>query len=320
IETLGNAAAKRLAGFRNLLERMQAAARETSDAAGAVDAMLRHTGLIEAWLADGSDEGETRAENLRELLGAAQDFDLDRVSQAVADEARGLQPPEGAGAPLDLELPPLQAFLERISLAGEVDGEVGEGRASLMTMHAAKGLEFDAVFLSGMEEGVFPHNRTLGEDADPAELEEERRLCYVGLTRARKHLFLSFAQARSLFGELRFNPPSRFLRDIPKELFGGGPDPQAVPTRPAMPPRMRRARDEVDPYSQVPRRSNAPKDGIHIEYEPQEGEIRGMRVRHAQFGEGIIEDADGVGPNAKVTVRFASVGLKRIVARFVEPV
>src|SRR5690606_2759852 len=100
IETLGNAAAKRLAGFRNLLERMQAAARGTSDAAGAVDAMLRHTGLIEAWLADGSDEGETRAENLRELLGAAQDFDLDRVSQAIADEARGLEPPEGAGAPL----------------------------------------------------------------------------------------------------------------------------------------------------------------------------------------------------------------------------
>jgi DNA helicase-2/ATP-dependent DNA helicase PcrA len=120
-------------------------------------------------------------------------------------------------------VPPLQAFLEQISLVGEADAEVGEGRVALMTLHAAKGLEFDAVFLTGMEDGVFPHSRSLAVE-DPEESEEmaeERRLCYVGFTRARKRLFASFAQCRSLFGELRYNPPSRFLRDVPPERFLG---------------------------------------------------------------------------------------------------
>jgi len=323
IDTLGAAAAKRLTGFRQLLDRMQASAREETDAAGAVDAMLRHTGLIESWLAEESDEAQTRAENLKELVGAAQDFDLDLASQSVARAALGMQDREEGAAPLDVDLPPLQAFLERISLAGEVDGEVGEGKASLMTMHAAKGLEFDAVFIAGMEDGVFPHSRTMGEDADLAEMEEERRLCYVGFTRARKRLFLSLAQSRSLFGEVRYNPPSRFLREVPPELFAPGTS--APPPRPqpaAVPPSYRRGGggDRYDEYSQVPRRTPPPsREGTRVEYDGDEGDPRGRKVLHQQFGEGVVLDVDGAGQNAKLTVKFPTVGIKRVVARFLQP-
>ena len=182
--------------------------KEAPSAASAVELMLKETKLVESLLAEGSMESETRAENLREFLGAAQEFDLERAAR----------PPPSAEQ-LAADVPPLQAFLEQISLVGEADGEAQEGRVSLMTLHAAKGLEFDAVFLPGMEDGVFPHNRALEEFGDAEEMSEERRLCYVGFTRARKRLFLSLAQARSLFGELRFNPPSRFLKDVPPELF-----------------------------------------------------------------------------------------------------
>src|ERR1700687_6101185 len=101
---------------------------------------------------------------------------------------------------------------------GEADADVGEGRGALMTLHAAKGLEFDVVFLTGMEEGVFPHSRALAETADEEGLAEGRRLCYVGFTRARRRLFVSLAQSRSLFGAVKLNPPSRFLGDVPQDL------------------------------------------------------------------------------------------------------
>jgi DNA helicase-2/ATP-dependent DNA helicase PcrA len=181
-----------------------------------------------------------------------------------------------------------------------------------MTLHAAKGLEFDAVFLPGMEDGVFPHQRALDEFGDDEEMGEERRLCYVGFTRARKRLLLSLAQARSLFGELRFNPPSRFLREVPKELFDFQPELRAPPPEPS--------------YSRVERRPRYEDTGPRIdrsyaqdaEY-MEDGSVVGMRVRHAQFGEGEVMACDGSGPNAKLTVRFRTVGLKRVIARFLQP-
>ncbi len=247
-------------------------------------------------------ESETRAENLREFLGAAQEFDLERAAR----------PPPSAEQ-LQAQVPPLQAFLEQISLVGEADGEAGEGRVSLMTLHAAKGLEFDAVFLPGMEEGVFPHSRALDEFGDGEELSEERRLCYVGFTRARKRLFLSLAQARSLFGELRFNPPSRFLRDVPQELFEMKRQlPAAAANASSHFSTRRRPYDDDGPridrsYGQ---QSEAGFDGESVV---------GLRVRHAQFGEGEVVACDGSGPNAKLTVSFPRVGLKRIIARFLQP-
>jgi DNA helicase-2/ATP-dependent DNA helicase PcrA len=262
--------------------------------------MYRETGLVTALQAEGTDEAAGRAENLREFLGAAQEFDL--------DAARRPPPSEQA---LATPAPLLQEFLEQISLVGEADAEVGEGRVALMTLHAAKGLEYDAVFLPGMEDGVFPHSRALEETADPEEMAEERRLCYVGFTRARRRLLVSVAQSRALFGELRFNPPSRFLREVPPELFGGQP---RMPTPSAARPFevRRRSAPTPDEYPQIDRSYDQSSD-----YE-RGGSLVGRRVRHPQFGDGRIVALDGSGPNAKLTVDFASVGLKRVIARFLE--
>ncbi|HET9452037.1 MAG TPA: 3'-5' exonuclease, partial [Aggregicoccus sp.] len=201
-----------------------------------------------------------------------------------------------------------------------------EGRVALMTLHAAKGLEFDAVFLAGMEDGVFPHSRALNaiaameegdeEGAGDEEMAEERRLCYVGFTRARKRLYVSLAQCRALFGELRYNPPSRFLKDVEPQRFGFD---REVPAAPRPPPSMgtpykRRAVDEDDGGPRIDRSYSQASDGEGIS-----GDVRGMRVRHESFGTGRIVATDGQGPNAKVTVEFKDVGLKRVIARFLMP-
>jgi DNA helicase II / ATP-dependent DNA helicase PcrA len=328
IAGLNSAAVRRLSGFHAVVSSLHACAQESKDAASAVDEMLKETHLVESLVTEGSDESLTRAENLREFLGAAQEFDLNRAAAAVAASSVGDEegedaaptPPEEDGldsSPLTADVPALNAFLEQISLVGEADADVGEGRVALMTLHAAKGLEFDAVFITGLEDGVFPHSRSLAaDDPDGEEMAEERRLCYVGFTRARKRLFVSLAQCRSLFGELRYNPPSRFLREVPQSLFGFAeqdietPAPKAAP----MVQRKRNWGDEDDgprvdrSYSQT-----SDMDGVG-------GDVRGMRVRHEQFGMGKIISADGNGPNAKVTVDFGgAVGLKRDIARFLLP-
>jgi DNA helicase-2/ATP-dependent DNA helicase PcrA len=329
ITGLNSAAVRRLTGFHAVVSSLHAYAQEARDAASAVDQMLKESRLVESLETEGTDESMTRAENLREFLGAAQEFDLNRAAAAVAAASVGDEegeeevperPPEEESlddSPLTADVPPLNAFLEQISLVGEADAEVGEGRVALMTLHAAKGLEFDAVFITGMEDGVFPHSRALAaEDPDGEEMAEERRLCYVGFTRARKRLFVSLAQCRSLFGELRYNAPSRFLREVPQSLFGFAeqeletPAPKSAP----MVARKRNWADEDDgpridrTYSQT-----SDMDGVG-------GDVRGMRVRHEQFGMGRIVSADGTGPNAKVTVEFGGgVGLKRVIARFLLP-
>ncbi|MFL5321645.1 MAG: ATP-dependent helicase [Myxococcaceae bacterium] len=301
IAQLNSGAVRRLNGFRSLVEALQPEANAPA-AAIAVQRMLELTGYVEALNAEGTDESYGRAENLGEFKGAAEEFDLQRAES----------PAEPVPESLELPRSPLEAFLEQISLIGDADQEVGTDRVALMTLHAAKGLEFDAVFLTGMEEGVFPHNRAITEDADPEEMSEERRLCYVGFTRARKRLFCSLAQQRSLFGELRFNPPSRFLSEVPREMFGMEKVPE--PIRPAQP--FTRKRDEFDQRATVSYERTSYDQSADYS---QDGEVRGMRVRHAQFGVGKVVDVDGQGPNAKLTVKFESVGLKRVVARFLQP-
>jgi DNA helicase-2/ATP-dependent DNA helicase PcrA len=301
IPSLQPAAQKRLRGFRALVEPLVSFGQEAPTAASAVERMLQETRLVEALMEVGDDESLGRAENLREFIGAAQEFDLQRSAR----------PAPGPDA-LEAEVAPLQAFLEQISLVAEADAEAGEGRVSLMTMHAAKGLEFDAVFIPGMEDGVFPHQRALDEFGDDEEMGEERRLCYVGFTRARKRLLLSLAQARSLFGELRFNPPSRFLREVPRELFDFQPELRPPPPQPSFSRPERRSRYE-DTGPRIDR--SYAQEAAYME----DGSVVGMRVRHAQFGEGEVMACDGTGPNAKLTVSFRGVGLKRVIARFLQP-
>ncbi len=301
IESLNAGAVRRLSAFRALLDRLLALGAEAANAEQAVQQMLDETGLVAAYVAENTDESLARAENLREFVGAAQEFDLRRAAQA----------PPGAES-LATETSALHAFLEQISLTAEADEEIGEGKVALMTLHAAKGLEFDAVFITGMEDGVFPHSRSIGAEAAAEEMAEERRLCYVGFTRARRRLYLSLAQTRSLFGELRFNPPSRFLAEVPRELFGEALE--VAPARvAAVAPRVRRPAGDDETGPVVDRSYD--QTGEYAD----SGDVRGLRVRHGQFGDGVVLEVDGRGPNAKLTVKFASVGLKRVIARFLTP-
>ena len=312
IPSLNAGAVRRLRAVRELLDSLNGFAQTAPDAASAVEKMLGETGLVTRLQEEGTDESLARAENLREFLGAAQEFDLQQATSTAIESPPESTPADVADAP-DESAPPVQAFLEQISLIGEADAEVGEGRVALMTLHAAKGLEFDAVFMAGMEEGVFPHSRALGEDADEEEMAEERRLCYVGFTRARRRLFVSLAQSRALFGELKFNPPSRFLSDVPQELFAFDSLPLPEQVAPA----------PVSPYRRKGSAARDPSDGPYVDRSYDQTSdfdlgraARGVRVRHNQFGEGEVIQCDGEGRNAKLTVRFESVGLKRVVARF----
>ncbi|MCC6333362.1 MAG: UvrD-helicase domain-containing protein [Myxococcales bacterium] len=373
ITGMGGAAVKRLKAFREVVDALVAFAGKSPDATSAARFMLERTGLVAAHQQEGTEESLGRAENLKELLTATQEFDRQR-EERLAAAGHPLPPivplPEGPDAPgtpepepeetepspqgdlfagfsaqpvavteaeappeaepeatgpaaseallLEVEAPPLQSFLEQISLVGEADGDtgVGKGRVSLMTLHAAKGLEFDAVFITGMEEEIFPHRRAIVPEATAEDMAEERRLCYVGFTRARRRLFTSLAQSRALFGEQRFNAPSRFLGEVPSELYGLSPD-DAMPTmdRPSMgrPPILRRRGDDEGP---VIDRTYDQSGAFH---QGQDGDVRGMRVHHGQFGRGVVVSVSGRGPTAKLTVRFDHFGVKTVVARFLSP-
>ena len=216
---------KALGGISDLLELMDefedVAARRGARAT--VEAILDATGYLAELEAERSIEAQGRIENLQELVGVCREFDAgarrgrrvgpagDRRGRTAETHHRRRRVPQG--------LARVQAFLEAISLVTDLDAAEGEGgdqsAVTLMTLHTAKGLEFPVVFLTGMEDGVFPHMRSLG---DPDELEEERRLCYVGITRARERLYLCHAWSRMLFGATDYYPPSRFLAEIPEEL------------------------------------------------------------------------------------------------------
>jgi DNA helicase-2/ATP-dependent DNA helicase PcrA len=313
ITDLNAAARNRLAGFRTLLEELIAVAAGT--AGDAAQAAVTLSGL-EQRLADlDTEEAEDRLGNLKEFVQAAGEFD---VRQADL----GPEPAE-PGADGASDRTALVQFLEEVSLLGDADGEGGEAdgqdRVSVMTLHAAKGLEFNTVVMLGMEEGIFPHARALKPMAEPDEMEEERRLCYVGITRAKRRLILSCAQCRILFGEFRRNRVSRFLEDIPTELFER-PPPRLVEPAPT-------GRHIDYSYDQTFRpaptyypRAAAPRRAPQRRVSTLSSETgTGNLVRHPTFGLGRVVAADGEGPDAKLTVVFNSGATKRLVARFVQP-
>jgi DNA helicase II / ATP-dependent DNA helicase PcrA len=328
VEGLKPAARRALSSLRDVLAGLARDA-PALDAGVAVQEVLRRTGLLARLEAEHTDEATERAENLVELVAAAREFD-----EAIV----GAPPPRDPDEPVP---PPLARFLEQIALLGEADQPTPEGRVALMTLHAAKGLEFTAVILSGLEEGTFPREPwgdvTAGEAA--AAHDEERRLCYVGMTRAKKRLTLSLARRRMGFGEggpsFRQMEPSRFLTDLPPELFGEAiarevrarearapsPRPPIVRRHPGALPGEPHI--ELDPTLAAPSaepRGRAPRPSVDYDFDqrPESGRApfaRGDRVLHASLGEGIVLSCEGPGADAKVTVRF-DVGEKRVLARF----
>ncbi len=262
------------------------------------ESVLERTGYLEKLAADDSVESQDRRENLMELIGSIRDF---------AEESERQE-----GAP-----PTLLGYLERVSLVAPTDAKARG--VSLMTVHAAKGLEFPVVLVTGLEDGVFPSLRD-GEDEE--KLEEERRLCYVAITRARERLFLTNARMRHLFGQAPAPfRESRFLSDIPDACIAR-PVPPPRAARPAWNNSFHRERSTAGPRVVTRERD------ISVEYDESQEHIEehelpfhlGQRVRHPMFGEGEVRGFTGSGRELKLTVYFPSIGPKTIVARFVEAV
>ena len=286
-DALGPKAAAALRGFLELIERLSA---EVQGLAlhEQVDRMLEVSGLIEFHKRDKADRGEARVENLEELVSAARGFQTDS---------------------LDTDLPPLEAFLAHVTLeSGEGQADAWEDCVQMMTLHTAKGLEFPIVFLTGMEDGLFPHQRSIG-DLDG--LEEERRLCYVGMTRAMKQLYLTYAEQRRLHGIDSYSQPSRFIKETPQELIEEI-RPRLQVARPVASGRFARESS----YGSVPvhRPSyGAPRSRAEP---PIPGMRLGARVRHGKFGEGVILNLEGSGPQARVQVNFERQGTKWLVMQY----
>jgi DNA helicase II / ATP-dependent DNA helicase PcrA len=289
---LGNRAVAALRGFRDLIVGLAQDAK-TDTVSIAIGKMLDRSGYLRDLRDESTEEANERTENLMELVSAARDY-----------EARD---PEAS----------LGGFVDRLSLLSEADEESGSknARVWLMSMHAAKGLEFPVVFIAGMEEGLFPHSRS-SEDAD--ELEEERRLFYVGMTRAERRLFLTSAARRRVFGEYQATEPSRFIDEVPAQLV----DRLAPTFAAAYQGSFAHAHYEfrTNPYGRGGRggrfREDSPKYSYEDEDQSSVGVRVGMRVRHAQFGVGVVLAVEEHTDDYKITVRFNSVGQKKLLARF----
>jgi DNA helicase-2/ATP-dependent DNA helicase PcrA len=251
-------------------------------------------------------DGQDRVDNLEELVSAAESFlreaDLEPEAPAQTNVDVASAAPELAGtdAPPRHDESVLAAFLSHAALeAGETQAAEGRSALQLMTVHSAKGLEFHTVFVSGLEEGLFPHENSLNE-ADG--VEEERRLMYVAITRARRRLYLTNAQSRMLHGQVRYNVPSRFMSEIPGELLQW-----------LSPPRARFAGAvDVDTSEWGARVAMSPRASAATPSAEQGGTgFRiGQNVRHAKFGVGVIVDAEGRGADARVQVNFRDAGVK----------
>jgi DNA helicase-2/ATP-dependent DNA helicase PcrA len=303
---------KALGGLHDLLDLVREVEQAAEGGVGsALEAVLARSGYLAELEAERSVEAQGRLENLQELVGVAREFD-DQVEHGVMS---GLPAIGGVGmGDSDAEAPAglarVQAFLEAISLVTDLDEADGDqSQVTLMTLHSAKGLEYPVVFLVGMEDGVFPHFRSLG---DPDELEEERRLCYVGITRARERLYLCHAWSRMLFGSTDYRAPSRFLDEIPSTLTMTIGDEERVRGRglgahreTVVSAAVRRSRD-------LPVISAPPAGPEGARGAEQLGLRVGDDVRHEKYGEGVIIEISGTGDKAEARVRFRDAGEKHL--------
>jgi DNA helicase II / ATP-dependent DNA helicase PcrA len=290
--TFTGRASTSLTAFRDLIVNLTEIARHDS-VGDTIGKILDRSGYLKDLRDERSEEADARVENLAELVSAAREYE-------------GREPE-----------PSLTGFVDRLSLLSDVDEEAGsrDARIWMMTLHSAKGLEFPMVVLAGLEEGLFPHSRS-AEDED--ELEEERRLCYVGMTRARKRLVLSGAARRRVFGEYQASQPSRFIDEVPADLVD-----RALPS---FSPSRQSAFSSAYEFRPNPYRGGRPggrarEDAPTYAYEDEDQSTGmalrpGQRVRHAQFGVGNVVSVEPLDGDAKIVVRFSSAGLKTLRARF----
>ncbi|MFG3330756.1 DNA helicase PcrA [Streptomyces tendae] len=283
--------------FNTLMEDLRTIVESGAGPATVLEAILERTGYLAELQASTDPQDETRIENLQELAAVALEFEQER--------AEG----EEAGTLAD--------FLEKVALVADSDQipdeEDGDGVVTLMTLHTAKGLEFPVVFLTGMEDGVFPHMRALGQ---AKELEEERRLAYVGITRARERLYLTRSTLRSAWGQPSYNPPSRFLEEIPaphlewKRTGANGPAPSAPVSGVAASLSSSRSRSSASGASGFATRRSAGAE------QPTVSLAVGDRVTHDQFGLGTVVGVKGTGSNAEATIDFGDTKPKRLLLRY----
>src|SRR5699024_8606166 len=274
-----------ITGFVDTMGELMELAAAATPAHTVLEEVLTKTGYLRSLEETDDPQDETRIENLAELVAVAREFVVS-ASTIDADESEA-----------QLEPGSLQAFLEHISLSADADSipDSGEGVVTLMTLHTAKGLEFPVVFLTGMEDGLFPHARAL---ADEHELAEERRLAYVGVTRAQERLYLTRARVRSAWGAPEYNPASRFLADVPPELMDmrGEQNDEPAPsgTRTGF------------SSSAVKKRARKPVISVQA----------GDKVNHDKVGMGTVPSGEGHGERAQATIDFGSAGKKRLLLRF----
>ena len=287
-EGAGGRSGAKVAQFLNLIEGLAADIPHYGPT-DAIAQVLERTGYLAALEREATPDAEARVENLRELLAGAEDF-----------EELGA---EGGDAGDDRT--PVELFLDQVALVSDLDNaELDDDRVSLMTAHMAKGLEFPCVFLVGMEEGVFPHQASSRDDSG---VEEERRLCYVGMTRAMERLTITYALERRRYGSRSFGSPSRFLREIPKDLLN----------EISSESRRRMVRGRSDDGSGSGGRSyDYSYDQTHDEDGDSTGPRPGIRVRHPIYGSGTVLAVEGRGPGQKLRIDFDDAGVKKIVVRY----
>jgi DNA helicase-2/ATP-dependent DNA helicase PcrA len=278
-----------LTAFRDLIAGLSAmAGRENVSVA--LGKVIDQSGYLQDLREERTEEAESRIENLMELVSAAREYET--------------RHPE----------PSLAGFVDQLSLLSDVDEEAGSrhARVLMMTMHSAKGLEFPVVIMAGLEEGLFPHSRS---SEDEAELEEERRLCYVGITRAQRRLVLTSAARRRVFGDYQSTDPSRFIDEIPRALM------EEVPSTFGSPYQSSFSQFRANPYGRGGGGRRAREERAPYAYEDEDQSVPnglrpGVRVRHPKFGEGTVLSIEPLADDTKLVVRFTSVGQKTLRAKF----
>ncbi|MCV7227740.1 DNA helicase PcrA [Mycolicibacterium komossense] len=290
VAMLNSRSEKAIASFVELLQGLRAGLE--NELGDLVEAVLDRTGYRKELESSSDPQDLARLDNLNELVSVAHEFSTDRANAAaLRDESEEV---------LDEDIPQtgiLAEFLERVSLVADSDEipENSSGVVTMMTLHTAKGLEFPVVFVTGWEDGMFPHMRALG---DPAELSEERRLAYVGITRARQRLYVSRAKVRSSWGQPMLNPESRFLREIPQELI----DWRRTDTAPSFSAPVSAPGRFGGTPRPAPGRTGGPRNRPLVTLEP------GDRVTHDKYGLGRVEEVSGMGESAMSLIDFGSAG------------